>query len=98
MKHMKKKFLGVLITLFIVAVSCNANSNSTAAASVGTAISGKTVYDFTMKDIDGNYISIPYTLTLATQNDQAERLIIKNALDRWTVAQTIGTQIFSNFG
>ena len=51
-----------------------------------------------MKDIDGNYISIPYTLTLATQNDQAERLIIKNALDRWTVAQTIGTQIFSNFG
>lgn len=51
-----------------------------------------------MKDIDGNYISIPYTLTLATQNDQAERLIIKNALDRWTVAQTIGAQIFSNFG
>ena len=55
---MKKKFLGVLITLFIVAVSCNANSNSTAAASVGTAISGKTVYDFTMKDIDGNIVSL----------------------------------------
>ena len=55
---MKKKFLGVLITLFIVAVSCNANSNSTAAASVGTAISGKTVYDFTMKDIDGNDVPL----------------------------------------
>ena len=58
MKHMKNKFLGVLATFFILAVSCNANSSSNAAASAGNAVSGKTIYDFTMNDIDGKPVSL----------------------------------------
>lgn len=58
MKQMKNKFLGVLAALFIVAVSCNANGNASAAASVGNALGVKSVYDFTMKDIDGNNVSL----------------------------------------
>ena len=58
MRKMKNKFLGLIATLFIVAVSCNANSNANAGASIGNAVAGKTVYDFTMKDIDGNNVSL----------------------------------------
>lgn len=58
MKRMKNKFLGLIATFFMVAVSCNANSNANAAASAGDAVSGKSVYDFTMKDIDGNNVSL----------------------------------------
>lgn len=58
MKNMKNKFLGLIVTLFFVAVSCNANSNANASASVGTAVSGKTIYDFTMRDIDGNSVPL----------------------------------------
>ena len=58
MKRMKKKFLGILAILFIVAVSCNANNNSSAAAGIGNAVSAKSVYDFTMKDIDGKDVAL----------------------------------------
>lgn len=55
---MKKKFLGIFATFFIVAVSCNASSNSNASAGIANALADKTVYDFTMKDIDGNTVPL----------------------------------------
>ncbi len=57
MKKMKQQFLGML-AMFIMAVSCNANTNSNAAANAGSAVAGKSIYDFTMKDIDGNDVSL----------------------------------------
>jgi glutathione peroxidase len=61
MKKMKARVLifSVLISfLIITAVSCNAKNNADAAASVGNAVSNKTIYDFTMKDIDGKPVSL----------------------------------------
>ena len=61
MKSMKHKLTGisiVLIVLVVTAISCNAKRNSNASASVGNAVEGKTVYDFTMKDIDGNAVPL----------------------------------------
>ncbi len=58
MKHMKNKFLGILVTLFVIVVSCNANNNSSEVASIGNAVETKSIYDFTMKDIDGNPLSL----------------------------------------
>lgn len=58
MKIMKKRILSVLMVLLVIAVSCNANSNANVAASAAEAVSGKTVHDFTMKDIDGNEVSL----------------------------------------
>ena len=55
---MKKRILSVLMVLLVIAVSCNANSNANVAASAAEAVSGKTVHDFTMKDIDGNEVSL----------------------------------------
>lgn len=58
MKIMKNRILSVLMVLLVIAVSCNANSNANVAASAAEAVSGKTVHDFTMKDIDGNNVSL----------------------------------------
>jgi glutathione peroxidase len=61
MKNMKSRILlfSLLSTaLFIGAISCNAKNNKNAAASVGNATSEKTVYDYSMKDIDGNTVSL----------------------------------------
>lgn len=58
MKIMKNRILSVLMVLLVIAVSCNANSNANVAASAAEAVSGKTVHDFTMKDIDGNEVSL----------------------------------------
>lgn len=57
MKKMKKRLFSILAVLLMVTVSCNANSGA-GAASVADAVSGKSVYDFTMKDIDGNDVSL----------------------------------------
>lgn len=58
MIRMKNKFLCALVSLFAVAVSCNANGNTSASASIGNAVTSKSVYDFTMKDIDGNTVPL----------------------------------------
>lgn len=50
----KMKVWSVFIAMLIFAVGCNAKSATTANA----ANSGKTIYDFTMKDIDGNSVSL----------------------------------------
>lgn len=47
-----------MFAMFALTVSCNANTNSNAAASVANQNTGKTIYDFTMKDIDGNDVSL----------------------------------------
>ena len=60
MKNMKYKFLGitiVMITVFMT-IGCNAKSNASAAAGVGNAVSEKSVFDFTVKDIEGNAVSL----------------------------------------
>ncbi len=61
MTKMKNSFLGIALVVaafFVIAVSCNANNTAAASASVGNAIAAKTVYDFTVKDIDGNDVSL----------------------------------------
>lgn len=58
-KKMRNKILAltlVVAAFFIVAISCNAKNSAT--ASLADATSVKSVYDFTMKDIDGNDISL----------------------------------------
>jgi glutathione peroxidase len=58
---MRKQFSGAL-SIFgffaLITLSCNANQNANAAANAGANLTDKTVYDFTMKDIDGNDIPL----------------------------------------
>jgi len=50
----KMKIWSVFIAMLVLTVSCNAKS----ATSANATSSGKTIYDFTMKDIDGNAVSL----------------------------------------
>ena len=56
MKCMKKHLFGFLFMMFNVVVSCTANTNANNTI-LGTATT-KTIYDFSMKDIDGNDVSL----------------------------------------
>lgn len=56
---MKNRILAislVLISFFVIAVSCNANNSS--ASNLAGPTGAASVYDFTMKDIDGKDISL----------------------------------------
>ena len=53
---MKKHLFGFLFMMFNVVVSCTANTNANNTI-LGTATT-KTIYDFSMKDIDGNDVSL----------------------------------------
>lgn len=56
---MKNKIIGltlVVIAFFVIAISCNAKNS--AAANLAGATGAKSVYDFTMKDIDGKDIPL----------------------------------------
>lgn len=55
---MKNKYIGIMMSFFLMLLSCTMNGNSNAAASIANATSDKTVYDFTMKDIDGNNVPL----------------------------------------
>ncbi|MDB5228215.1 MAG: peroxiredoxin [Bacteroidota bacterium] len=55
---MKYKLLGISFMLVLSFIGCNAKNNSKASASVMDAVGGKSVYDFTMKDIDGKDVSL----------------------------------------
>lgn len=55
---MKTKYFKILMSFLLLTVSCTANGNSNAAASIANAGAVKSVYDFTMKDIDGNEVSL----------------------------------------
>jgi glutathione peroxidase len=44
--------------LALITLSCNANQNAKAGARVGAVLTGKSVYDFTLNDIDGNPVSL----------------------------------------
>ncbi len=53
MKNKSISFLLLSLTFSLFTIGCNAKSNNTEVTG-----SGKTVYDFTMKDIDGNSIPL----------------------------------------
>jgi glutathione peroxidase len=56
---MKNRILAislVLMSFFVIAVSCNANNSS--ASNLAGSTGATSVYDFTMKDIDGKDISL----------------------------------------
>ena len=55
---MKTKYFKFFLSLLCFVASCTANGNSNAAASIANAGATKSVYDFTMKDIDGNEVSL----------------------------------------
>lgn len=56
MQIMKNRFLNIW-TVMLLLVSCNANNNMNT-ASAANAVNGKTMYDFTMKDIDGKDVPL----------------------------------------
>lgn len=50
--------IGLSLLLLVFSMSCNTNTNAKAASSIGNAIPKASIYDFTMKDIDGNVVPL----------------------------------------
>lgn len=51
-------FFTAFLSVMLITSACNANSSTKAAASASAMITGKSIYDFTMKDIDGKDVSL----------------------------------------
>lgn len=58
MKYKSAKLTLIIVMLLAVTISCNATGSTKAEASVAGALSGKTVHDFTVIDIDGKEVSL----------------------------------------
>ncbi|MCB0508300.1 MAG: glutathione peroxidase [Chitinophagales bacterium] len=50
--------IGLSLLLLILTISCNTNTNAKASSSIINAIPKASIYDFTMKDIDGNVVPL----------------------------------------
>ncbi len=58
MKRMYNKLFLALLSIVFIAAGCNTNSNAKTSASIGNALPTQSIYDFTMKDIDGKSVSL----------------------------------------
>ncbi len=58
MKRMYNKLFLALLSIVFMASGCNTNSTAKSSASIGNALPTQSIYDFTMKDIDGKSISL----------------------------------------